>query len=199
MNEGLSVNYTIDGQHCVYVCPTPEGTVDITTPRLDLRRFKERDAEAVFEWSQDELHLAYFQCTPLVNVDEARTVIGSWRTQYANNDFLVWCIQEAATRTAIGKISASLDIEGSCAEVEYFIGSRHRRQGFAAEALEHVIAYLHEIGIHRVQAKINTRNIASTHVVEKAGMELEGICRDLLTDRHGIFYDVAIFAHISEK
>lgn len=192
----ISVNIDEDGNCSPYTVPQLEGTCDITTPRLDLRKFRERDAQAIYEMSKDELVLAYFNGNPLDNMDEARDVIASWRTQYENDDFLVWCVQEADTKKAVGKISANVDVAVSCAEVEYSVVPSCRGKGYAAEALEHVVGYLHEIGVHRVQVKVNTRNVSSTRVAEKAGMELEGICRGALVDRAGLFYDVAIFAHV---
>lgn len=196
--QPVSVNLDAENRPCTYVRPNLAGTCDITTPRLDLRKFRERDAQSVLEWSQDELILAYFNGNPLNSIEEAKNVIASWRAQYENDDFLVWCIQEAETKRAIGKISANVDVDGSCADIEYSVTSQKRGQGYAVEALTHVIEYLHGIGVRRIQAKINTRNISSTRVAEKAGMELEGICRDALIDRHGVFYDVAIFAHLSD-
>lgn len=181
---------------CYYKKPLLAGTQELTTEHLDLRRFKERDAAAAYEWSSDGQILKYFQGNQFNNVDEARSAIASWRVQYKNDNFLVWCIQEAETKRAIGKISANVDVPVSSAEIEYSIAPDARGKGYAPEAMKAVMEYLHYIGVHRVYARINTENHASSRVVEKAGMTLEGICSDMLVDRNGKFYDVAIYAHI---
>lgn len=180
-----------------YTVPRPSGTREITTPRLDLRRFKSRDAENLHKWSKDDAIMEFFQGQPFENIAEAANAIASWRVQYANDEYMLWCIQDAETKSAVGKISANIDIAGASAEVEYSIASWARRKGYGAEALAGVVSYLHEAGFHRVVAKINTRNSASISTAEKCGFELEGICRDALVDRDGAFYDVALYAHIA--
>ena len=180
-----------------YKLPRPQGTEPITTPRLNLRKFKDYDAESFFKWSNDEEVLKYFPVKPPENMSEAHDMIRSWRWQYAHPDFLRWCIAKAETNQAIGEIAASIDMATSTAEVEYAMWGKMRGHGCATEALAEVISYLHaNVGVHRVMAQINTENIASTRTAEKAGMELEGIMRDALVDRYGQFYDVAVFSHI---
>jgi len=182
-----------------YKSPHLQGTEPITTPRLNLRKFKEYDVENFFKWSTDEDVLRYFTVNPPENLSEAHDMIRSWRGQYSQPEFLRWCIAKAETNQAVGEISASIDVVTSAAEVEYALWSRMRGYGYAAEALEGVIGYLHDnVGVHRIMVEINTDNIASTRTAEKAGMELEGIMRDALVDRNGEFYDVAVFSHIAE-
>lgn len=175
------------------------GTQDITTKRLDLRKFRSRDAENLFRWSSDENILKYFCNRELTSIEDAECVIASWRVQYENTDCLLWCIQEASTKQAIGKISANIDDKCSCADIEYLVAPDARGKGYAVEALRGVIKYLHEeVGVHRVQAYIHYDNIASMKTAEKAGMQWEGLLRDALIDRNKVFYDVALYAHIAE-
>lgn len=184
-------------QSSTYVPPCMQGTQDLTTEHLDLRRFKARDAHNLFAWSSDSQNLRFFQGNQLLNEEEARTVIGSWRVQYSNDDFLLWCIQDAETGQAVGKISATVDDALSSAEVEYSVAPWSRGRGYAAEALSCVIEHLHTVvGVHRVEAKIHYENTASMKTAERAGMQWEGLLRDALVDRHGIFYDVAVYAHV---
>lgn len=199
MDENQSQSAISTSPSCYYAPPRLSGTQELTTARLDLRRFKERDAEAVMTWSNDELVLKYFQGRQFENIDEAKCAIGSWREQYSNDDFLLWCVQDAETRGAAGKISANVDSSSASAEVEYSISPVFRGKGYAAEALSIVIDYLHHIGVHRVVARIHVDNVASAKTAERAGMELEGICQHALVDRYGKYYDVAVFAHISDE
>lgn len=192
--------HTRDFHHHVPAKKTPlslSGTRDITTDRLDLRKFKSRDAANLHRWSNDEQNLKYFQGNPSESVEEAECAIASWRAQYANDDYLLWCIQEAATKEAIGKISATIDAGTSCAEMEYTIAYWARGKGYAAEALSAVIDHLHnEVGIHRVQARIHYENVASMRTAERAGMQWEGLLRDGLVDRNGKYYDISIYSHL---
>lgn len=182
-----------------YRRPEPHGTQPITAPRLNLRKFKDYDAPAMFEWSHDPEVLRYFVAPPPENIDEARQMIQSWRGQYNVETFFHWCIAKADTNEAVGEIGATVDVETSCAEVEYAIAPAARRQGYASEALREVIAYLHKIGVHRVTAEVRDTNGPSAKTAEAAGMTLEGILSDALVDREGNFYDVGLYAHISEN
>ena len=47
-------------------------------------------------------------------------------------------------------------------------------------------------------AEIRDTNGPSAKTAEAAGMVLEGILTDALIDRDGNFYDVGLFAHVSE-
>lgn len=179
-----------------YKRPELRGTEDITTPRLDLRKFKARDAGRMAEMSRDEQTRKFFLGEGFANEAEADDTIAAWRVQYSNEDFMVWCMQGAEEKLLMGKICAHADIEAASAEVEYSVHPEARGKGYASEALEHVIAYLHDCGIRRVHARISTENAASCRCAEKAGMELEGIASDALIDRNGYFYDVAIYAHV---
>lgn len=181
-----------------YQRPEPCGTQPITAPRLNLRKFKDYDAPAMFEWLNDGKVLRYFVAPPPKSIEEARQMIQSWRGQYAEDTFMRWCIAEATDNSAVGEIAASVDIETSCAEVEYVIAPEARRKGYASEALSAIIDYLHKIGIHRVTAEIRDTNGPSAKTAEAAGMVLEGILTDALIDRDGNFYDVGLFAHVSE-
>lgn len=177
--------------------PQLNGTKPLATNRLNLRPFKRRDAGAVVSWSHDENVLRYL-ITPITDETGAEVEIAAWRVQYNNPTFMHWCIAEADNDNCIGFIDATPDEHLSAAEISYAISPEKRGMGYASEALDEVIRYLHEeCHIHRISAEVNTENISSTCVVEKSGMELEGILRDALANRNGEFYDVAVFSHLA--
>ena len=55
-----------------YQRPEPCGTQPITAPRLNLRKFKDYDAPAMFEWLNDGKVLRYFVAPPPKSIEEAR-------------------------------------------------------------------------------------------------------------------------------
>ena len=182
-----------------YKQPNLVGTQDITTEHLDLRKFKLRDAQQLYDWTKDEKVNQFLLESELKNIVEAEHIIISWREQYQNDDYFLWCIQLAENKKAIGKISATINLSLSSAEISYMISPDMRGKGYATEAVLGVINFLHnEVGIHRVTAKINTDNIASIKTAEKVGMQLEGILQDALLDRNKKFYDVALFSKIKD-
>ena len=66
--------------------------------------------------------------------------------------------------------------------------------GYASEAVRAVIAYaFHTLGLCRVQARCVAENCASERVMQKSGMECEGLLRRY-AKMHGRQYDFKIYA-----
>ena len=100
----------------------------------------------------------------------------------------------------IGDISFSNIIMGvlrSCS-VGYKMDRQENGKGYMTEALAHGIQYMfEERELHRVEANIMPRNIASQRVVEKLGFEREGLSRSFLKI-NGVWEDHLRFALINE-
>ena len=61
------------------------------------------------------------------------------------------------------------------ATIGYFVDARHNGKGFATEAVRLMTRVAFEqLGLHRVQAGVMPRNLASNRVMEKAGFRKEG-------------------------
>lgn len=177
--------------------PTPKGTENITTPRLNLRKFKQYDASAVMAMNNDAETKRFFQIRNDMDLEAAESIIASYRVQYENDSYLLWCIALADGNKCIGKITATIDDKVSCAEISYMLVPDARHNGYMSEALKHVIAYLHdECNVHKIVAMIHAHNGASSRVVESAGMQMEGILTDALVDAKGYYYDAALYAHV---
>jgi RimJ/RimL family protein N-acetyltransferase len=71
-------------------------------------------------------------------------------------------------------------------------------QGYATEAFKCLIAFgFHDLGLHRIEAGCAIENIASSKVIQKAGLTLEGINRKLLPHQGG-WLDCYSFAILEE-
>jgi len=100
----------------------------------------------------------------------------------------------------IGDISFSNIILGvlrSCF-VGYKIDRQENGKGYMTEALAHAIQYMFEVRqLHRIEANIMPRNIASQRVVEKLGFEREGLSKSYLKI-NGVWEDHLRYALINE-
>jgi ribosomal-protein-alanine N-acetyltransferase len=94
--------------------------------------------------------------------------------------FLV-CSRE--TGKIIGQISFS-DISRGCFQscfVGYWVGRAYAGQGYMTEALSLAVQYaFSQLRLHRVEANIAPRNLASRVVAARCGFRLEGRARRLL-------------------
>jgi ribosomal-protein-alanine N-acetyltransferase len=67
------------------------------------------------------------------------------------------------------------------AHVGYFVSERHNGRGYATEAVRQAVdAAFGPLELHRVQAAVMPRNIASIRVLEKVGFREEGFARRYL-------------------
>ena len=65
------------------------------------------------------------------------------------------------------------------AEVGYWIAPEHRRQGYARDALDAVLAYaFDELRMHKVSASVYEFNVASDELLRSAGFSEEGVLRE---------------------
>lgn len=63
----------------------------------------------------------------------------------------------------------------------YFVAERHNGRGYATEAVRLAVDYaFDDLGLHRVQANVMTKNPRSARVLEKAGFRREGLALNYL-------------------
>ncbi|WP_066890030.1 GNAT family N-acetyltransferase [Clostridium nigeriense] len=73
------------------------------------------------------------------------------------------------------------------AHIYYCIGRAWWNKGIVSEAFYAVIKYLiEEVGVNRIEARHDTRNIYSGKVMEKCGLKFEGILREAGKNNIGI-------------
>lgn len=119
----------------------------------------------------------YLAWQPHQNADQTRSflevAIESWQTRSGH---LAWVIERAADGRLLGMIGATVDPHG--AAVGYVLARAYWSQGYMTEALAGVCeAALADTRIHRVWAWCDVDNVASSRVMEKAGMQYEGTLR----------------------
>jgi [ribosomal protein S5]-alanine N-acetyltransferase len=105
----------------------------------------------------------------------------------------------ADVRTPLGAISLKISQTHLHGELGYWIGVSHWGQGYATEAARTLTGYAFTaLGLHRVQGRHFTRNAASGRVLQKVGMQHEGVQRDFFR-RWGRFEDVAAYAMLEAE
>jgi len=81
----------------------------------------------------------------------------------------------------------------------YFVSERHNGRGYATEAVRQAVgAAFGELGLHRVQAAVIPRNLASIRVLEKAGFREEGLALRYLQIA-GVWEDHKLYAVTAEE
>ena len=107
-----------------------------------------------------------------------------------------WAITRRADALLIGAISLILSVRHQRAEMGYWLGLPYWNQGYMTEAARRVVAFgFDDLGLYRIQATCLPRNIASSRVMEKAGLTYEGLLRGYVRKGEQ-FEDIAMYARL---
>ena len=149
----------------------------LKTERLRLRKAKLSDAEAIFrQYAQDTEVTRYVSWRAHGSLDETveyvRMCLLAWDVGKAYH----WVIEQAEDKQVIGMIIAR--VNGEKWELGFVLARAHWGKGYMTEALKELIAWaLRQKDIYRVWAVCDIDNAASARVMEKSGMQREGILR----------------------
>lgn len=158
------------------------GTQTITTERLILRRFKEADAEPMFDnWANDPDVTKFMTWQPHGDISVTVNVLREWIASYDHDDFYNWAIVLKNSNMPIGSIGCMPNVSRSndlVMSVGYCISKAYWHKGFTSEALAAVIDYLFgNTDCIRIEANHDPRNPNSGRVMKKCGMQYEGTLR----------------------
>ncbi|MEM7373617.1 MAG: GNAT family protein [Bacteroidota bacterium] len=151
------------------------------TARLTLRPLRMTDLEEVYGYRKDPEVVRYQSFEPFT-----REMTSDFMKEQAGLIF-----HKAGQWVQIGFALTETDkLVGDCAvkrfaheplivEIGYTIAREHQRQGYAREGISGLLNFLfQQKQIHKVQALIDVRNIASIRFVEKLGFQKEGHFRE---------------------
>ena len=82
------------------------------------------------------------------------------------------------------------------ADLVWYIIPTVRGKGYMTEAGKAVVEFLQNIGFERIEAFADVENIASIKVLEKIGMQFEGILRKYDCRRDDTLYDAKMYSVI---
>jgi [ribosomal protein S5]-alanine N-acetyltransferase len=169
----------------------------IATPRLVLRPFRLSDAARVTQLAGDREVADTTLVIPYpYPAGAAEAWIATHEGDWTRHEGASFAITEA-DEGVVGAISLRIELPHRRAELGYWIGRPYWGQGFATEAALAVICFGFEtVAAQRIYAQHFTRNPASGRVLEKAGMQREGMLRRHVY-RWGVPEDVAVWAVIA--
>lgn len=147
------------------------------TERLILRMPQPEDAHAMFKrWAQDSDVTRYLTWRPHVSFDESQAAIARAISAWKDGSRFPYMIVLKEANDAIGMIDPRL--EGPKVAIGYVIGRAYWGSGYMPEATRAVIVWaFQQPTIYRVYATTDVENIASQRVLQKVGMQCEGILR----------------------
>lgn len=148
----------------------------LRTQRLVLRPFVDADAAALATYRNDP-EVARYQSWERCSLAEAKAII----TEYKHKPFgtpgewIQAAIALRATDQLVGDVAMKLQHrDPRQAIVGFTIARDQQRRGYAREILSGVFSYyFRELGLHRISADCDPRNVASWGLMESLGMRRE--------------------------
>ncbi len=152
----------------------------IETARLIVRPVREADLPALLDVNADE------EVTALLPYARWRSMAdaAAWLTRMAGIEAGGGAVQlviaDKAPDRAIGTCLLFRFEEASArAELGYVLGQRHWGRGLMHEALTGLLDHAFgDMGLRRIEAEIDVRNVASACVVRRLGFTREGLLRE---------------------
>lgn len=147
------------------------------TERLLLRRFKSDDASKVAViCNTDEVYKGTLALPHPYTEESAICWISHHDENFEKNLYYDYAITDKYTGELYGCIGIGVDLNSNMGEIGYWVDPNHWNKGIATEAAKAIIKYGFEVKkFHKINARFFTYNPASGRVMEKAGMQKEGL------------------------
>lgn len=150
----------------------------VTTQRLLLRTIMREDASLIVHWRSDPDNYRYFLNPHALTMEEHL----SWFDNRYSSDGNRWdwlCI-EKATGHAIGVFGLIRKDDG-CAEINYLLDTAAQGKGYAAEAVNELLAYAKgNWKTEKAIAEIHRDNLPSKHFATRNGFIRESDTGDFI-------------------
>ncbi|WP_319946950.1 GNAT family N-acetyltransferase [Paenibacillus caseinilyticus] len=163
-----------------------------------IREFTKNDWKSVHTYASDPYVTKHMIWGPNTE-EETRSYIEQQiakQTEAGRTDY-EWAVQLKESNALIG--GCSLYIKDTNAEIGYCFHPRYWGKGYASEASGALLRLAFgELGIHRVYATCRPANTASSRVLQRIGMKLEGHLREHLRCK-GSYHDSYLFSILASE
>jgi ribosomal-protein-alanine N-acetyltransferase len=178
------------------VDPTHAAAVTLQGERVRLREVTPDDAPAALHWSSDPEVFRYMAYDVITTVEEEAEFLAGKAARAAEQPRPEYDLGiEVETRGLVGMARLGItSFDHRHAELGYCLRRDEWGRGLATEAARLLLQLAFDrLGLHRVSAFHDPRNGASGRVLEKIGMEREGLLRENVW-AHGRWRDSVAYA-----
>lgn len=172
----------------------------LKTERLLLRKIVPTDALDMYAYARLPQVTAFllWKCHP--DREYTRQYIEYLQSRYAAGDFFDFAVALRENDRMIGTCGfTSFDTPHNEGELGYVLHPDFHGQGLATEAAGAVLRFGFEtLGLHRITARCMEENRSSLRVMEKCGMQREGLLRDAVY-KDGRYHSLILSAILAEE
>jgi len=152
----------------------------LSTPHLILRALRTTDLDDLYEYASDPEIDRYVPWEHYKNIEEARENLNEFLEEYEKDGLGSWGIEHRTDKKLIGIINTSIPHRiNRRVELGYTISRAYWGKGYATEAVQAVIQFgFEKMDLVRIEAVVLPEHLASARVLQKAGMQFEGMLRN---------------------
>jgi len=160
-----------------------------------MRKITLNDANDMFEYAADPQVSEYTMWSTHGSIEETKYFLKSLLKMYKRRELVDWGIVHKAEKKLIGTCGyVEWSMTHSRGEIGYVLDRKYWNQGYMSEAVNAIMEFgFREMLLNRIEAKCEVHNIGSARVMEKVGMQLEGILRQQLFVK-GRYWDLKIYS-----
>jgi [ribosomal protein S5]-alanine N-acetyltransferase len=171
----------------------------MTTNRFLIRQFTNNDLENVYQGLSDPEVIKYYGIS-FDSLEATKEQI-IWFSQLEKDETGIWwAIESIENQEFCGAIGFNnLNKEHKRAEIGFWLLPKSWGKGIISEVLPLVCQYAYEnLGLHRIEAQVETENLACKNVLEKNNFLLDGTLKDY-EFKDGKYVSLDLFALINPK
>ncbi len=152
----------------------------LETSRLNLRPIVDSDIDFIFRGLSDPSVIKHYGVS-YTTLEATKEQMKFYADLVEQGTGRWWLIVEASSTIPIGAIGINnLIKEHRKAEIGFWILPEYWGNGFIPEAYVEVEKYVYNVlGLHRIEAFVETDNNSSNRSLEKMGFQLEGTLREV--------------------
>jgi ribosomal-protein-alanine N-acetyltransferase len=151
----------------------------LATPRLVLRALRASDLDDLFDYASDPEIDRFTPWEHYTSKDKARENLLELLADYEKYGLGAWGIEHGTDRRLIGIANFSRPHPiNRRVEMGYTIARGYWGQGLATEAVQALLRFgFDQMHLVRIEAVVLPDHLASARVLQKAGLQLEGLLR----------------------
>jgi len=173
---------------------------NLETERLILRKVTADDLEDMYLYASNEDVAKYVTWNTHKTITDTKEFFEFISNKYENHQVAPWGIELKETGKFIGTVDyVWWQPSQKMAETGYVLSKDYWGKGITTEAVKEIIRFgFNEMDLVRIQAKCFVENIGSSRVMEKSGMQFEGVIRKGMFVK-GQHQDLKLYSIIREE
>ncbi|MGG3889913.1 GNAT family N-acetyltransferase [Metabacillus fastidiosus] len=171
--------------------------LNLQTDRLILRPFKLEDTPRVQELAGDkEVAKTTLSLPHPYPIEAAENWIKNHPKLIENGDVYPLAIVLRDNNLVVGTMTLRIDKQHNKGELAYWVGKKYWGKGYATEAARVIMNFgFKKLILNRIWAMAMSKNPASTTVMKKVGMRLEGTLKQHILQAE-VYEDVEVYGVI---